>query len=139
MEYWFDFKNIDQNNIDDVLKKLKADLILKEIDLNKVFFAPYITDYTMAIKIALKFRNFFSPKINFVGVCDNQSGLQEVIDMIEMELIDFVSIDHLLINSELLKKIKPSKLLAWTVNDIKQINDFYMLGVDKFATDKVLI
>ena len=56
-----------------------------------------------------------------------------------MELIDFVSIDHLLINSELLKKIKPSKLLAWTVNDIKQINDFYMLGVDKFATDKVLI
>jgi glycerophosphoryl diester phosphodiesterase len=139
LEYWFDFKNIDQNNIDDVLKKLKADLILKEIDLNKVFFAPYITDYAFAIKIALKFRNFFSQKINFVGVCDNQSGLQEIINLIEMELIDFVSIDHLLINSELLKKIKPSKLLAWTVNDIKQINDFYMLGIDKFATDKVLI
>jgi glycerophosphoryl diester phosphodiesterase len=139
LEYWFDFKNIDQNNIDDVLKKLKADLILKEIDLNKVFFAPYITDYAMAIKIALKFRNFFSQKINFVGVCDNQSGLQEIIDLIEMELIDFVSINHLLINLELLKKIKPSKLLAWTVNDIKQINDFYLLGVDKFATDKVLI
>jgi len=139
LEYWFDFKNIDQSNVDDVLKKLKANLILNEIDLNKVFFAPYITDYAMAIKIALKFRNFFSQKINFVGVCDNQSGLQEIIDLIEMEVIDFVSINHLLINSELLKKIKPSKLLAWTVNDIKQINDFYMLGIDKFATDKVLI
>jgi hypothetical protein len=139
LEYWFDFKNIDLANVDEALKKLKADLILKEIDLNKIFFAPYITDYSIATKIALKFRNFFSQKINFVGVCDNQLGLQEVIDLIEMEIIDFVSIDHLLINPELLKKIKPSKLLAWTVNDVKQINDFYLLGVDKFATDKVLI
>jgi len=139
LEYWFDFKNIDLANVDEALKKLKADLILKEIDLNKIFFAPYITDYSIATIIALKFRNFFSQKINFVGVCDNQLGLQEVIDLIEMEIIDFVSIDHLLINPELLKKIKPSKLLAWTVNDVKQINDFYLLGVDKFATDKVLI
>lgn len=139
LEYWFDFKNIDQNNIDDVLKKLKTDLILKEIDLNKVFFAPYITDYAMAIKIALKFRNFFSQKINFVGVCDNEAGVQEIINMTDIELIDFVSINYALINLELLKKIKPTKLLAWTVNDVKQINDLYMLGVDKFATDKVLI
>ena len=139
LEYWFDFKNLDQNNIDDVLKKLKADLILKEIDLNKIFFAPYITNYNLAIKIALKFRNFFSQKINFVGVCDDESKIQEIVNMIDMELIDFVSIDHILINAELLKKIKPTKLLAWTVNDVKQINDLYMLGVDKFATDKVLI
>ena len=139
LEYWFDFKNIDQNNVGDALKKLKADLILKEIDLNKIFFAPYITDYDLAIKISLKFRNFFSQKINFVGVCDNELGVQEIVDMVNMELIDFVSINHALINAELLKKIKSTKLLAWTVNDIKQINDFYMLGVDKFATDKVLI
>ena len=139
LEYWLDFKNIDLTNVDEALKKLNADLILKEIDLNKIYFAPYITDYATATKIALKFRNFFSQPINFVGVCDKQSGIQEVVDMIDMELINFVSIDHLLINPELLKKIKPSKLLAWTVNDIKKINDFYMLGVDKFATDKVLI
>jgi glycerophosphoryl diester phosphodiesterase len=139
LEYWFDFKNIDQNNVGDALKKLNADLILKEIDLNKIFFAPYITDYDLAIKISLKFRNFFSQKINFAGVCDNELGVQEIIDMVNMELIDFVSINHALINAELLKKIKSTKLLAWTVNDIKQINDLYMLGVDKFATDKVLI
>jgi len=139
LEYWFDFKNIDQNNIGDALKKLKADLILKEIDLNKIFFAPYITDYDLAIKISLKFRNFFSQKINFAGVCDNELGVQEIVDMVNMELIDFVSINHALINAELLKKINSTKLLAWTVNDIKQINDLYMLGVDKFATDKVLI
>ena len=139
LEYWFDFKNIDQNNVGDALKKLKADLILKEIDLNKIFFAPYITDYDLAIKISLKFRNFFSQKINFAGVCDNELGVQEIVDMVNMELIDFVSINHALINAELLKKIKSTKLLAWTVNDIKQINDLYLLGVDKFATDKVLI
>ena len=139
LEYWIDFKNIDLTNVDEALKKLKADLILKEIDLNKIFFAPYITDYSTASIISLKFRNFFSQPINFVGVCDKQSGLQEVIDLVDLELINFVSIDHNLISSELLKKIKPSKLLAWTVNDIKKINDFYMLGVDKFATDKVLI
>jgi glycerophosphoryl diester phosphodiesterase len=139
LEYWIDFKNLDQNNVDNALKKLNSDLILKKVDLNKVFLAPYITDYKLAEIISLKFRNFFSQTINFVGVCDKQSGLQDVIDLVDMELINFVSINHLLINTELLKKIKPSKLLAWTVNDIKKINDFYMLGVDKFATDKVLI
>ena len=139
LEYWFDFKNLDQNNVDDALKKLKADLILKEIDLNKIFFAPYITDYDLAIKISVKFRNFFSQKINFVGVCDNELGVIEIINMVDMELIDFVSINHALINPELLQKINSTKLLAWTVNDIKQINDLYLLGVDKFATDKILI
>jgi glycerophosphoryl diester phosphodiesterase len=139
LEYWIDFKNIDLANVDEALKKLKADLILKEIDLNKIFFAPYITDYSTTSIISLKFRNFFSKTINFAGVCDKKSGLQEVIDLVDLELINFVSIDHNLISSELLKKIKPSKLLAWTVNDIQKINDFYMLGVDKFATDKVLI
>jgi glycerophosphoryl diester phosphodiesterase len=139
LEYWIDFKNIDLANVDEALKKLKADLILKEIDLNNIFFAPYITDYSTTSIISLKFRNFFSQTINFVGVCDKKSGLQGVIDLVDLELINFVSIDHNLISAELLKKIKPSKLLAWTVNDIKKINDFYMLGVDKFATDKVLI
>jgi glycerophosphoryl diester phosphodiesterase len=139
LEYWLDFKNIDLANVDEILKKLKEDLILKEIDLNKIYFAPYITNYTIATKISLKFRDFFSSKINFAGVCDNQSGIQEIVDLVDLELINFVSIDHLLIDSELLKKIKPSKLLAWTVNDIKKINDFYMLGVDKFATDNVII
>lgn len=139
LEYWFDFKNLDQNNVDDALKKLKADLILKEIDLNKIFFAPYITDYDLAIKISVKFRNFFSQKINFVGVCDNEFKIQEIVDMVDMDLIDFVSINYALINVELLHKINSNKLLAWTVNDIKLINDLYLLGVDKFATDKILI
>ena len=67
LEYWIDFKNLDEKNIDNALKKLKEVLILKEIDLNKVFFAPYITDYILTAKISLKFRNFFGQKINFVS------------------------------------------------------------------------
>ena len=114
-------------------------MILKEIDLNKVFFAPYITDYSLASKISLKFRNFFSQKINFVGVCDKHKQCREAVDMVDIGLIDFISIDHTLINKDFLKKIQPSKLLAWTVNDANEINDLYLLGVDKFATDKVLI
>ena len=139
LEYWIDFKNLDEKNIDNALKKLKEDLILKEIDLNKVFFAPYITDYSLASKISLKFRNFFSQKINFVGVCDKHKQCREAVDMVDIGLIDFISIDHTLINKDFLKKIQPSKLLAWTVNDANEINDLYLLGVDKFATDKVLI
>jgi glycerophosphoryl diester phosphodiesterase len=139
LEYWFDFKNLDQNNIDEALKKLNTDLILKKIDLAKIFFAPYITDYKLTSIISVKFRKFFSQKIKFVGVCDNKNWRQEVIDMIDLELIDFISINHDLIDADFLKKISPTKLLAWTVNDIKRINDLYLLGVDKFATDKALI
>ncbi len=139
LEYWFDFKNLDQNNIDEALKKLNADLILKKIDLAKIFFAPYLTDYKLTSIISLKFRKFFSQKIKFVGVCDDKNWRQEVIDMIDLELIDFISINHDLIDADFLKKISPTKLLAWTVNDIKRINDLYLLGVDKFATDKALI
>ena len=139
LEYWIDFKNLDEKNIDNALKKLKEVLILKEIDLNKVFFAPYITDYILTAKISLKFRNFFAQKINFVGVCDEQAQCQEVVDMIDIGVIDFISINYKLINKDFLKKIQPTKLLTWTVNDIKEINDLYMFGVEKFATDKVLI
>ncbi len=139
LEYWFDFKNLDQNNIDEALKKLNADLVLKKIDLAKIFFAPYITDYKLTSIISVKFRKFFSQKIKFVGVCDDKNWRQEVIDMIDLELIDFISINHDLIDADFLKKISPTKLLAWTVNDIKRINDLYLLGVDKFATDKALI
>lgn len=139
LEYWFDFKNLDQNNIDEALKKLNDDLVFKKIDLAKIFFAPYITDYKLTSIISVKFRKFFSQKIKFVGVCDNKNWRQEVIDMIDLELIDFISINHDLIDADFLKKISSTKLLAWTVNDIKRINDLYLLGVDKFATDKALI
>ena len=139
LNYWLDFKNLDQNNIDEALKKLNADLTLKKIDLNNVFFAPYIIDYSLASTISLKFRKFFSQKINFAGVCEKSSSRQELVDMIDLELIDFVSINHTLIDNDFLKKIMPSKLLAWTVNDVQKINDLYMLGVDKFATDNVLL
>jgi glycerophosphoryl diester phosphodiesterase len=139
LEYWFDFKNLDQNNIDEALKKLNDDLVLKKIDLAKIFLAPYITDYKLTSIISSKFRKFFSQKIKFVGVCDHKNWRQEVVDMIDLELIDFISINHDLIDADFLKKISPTKLLAWTVNDIKRINDLYLLGVDKFATDKALI
>jgi glycerophosphoryl diester phosphodiesterase len=139
LEYWFDFKNLDQNNIDEALKKLNVDLILKKVDLAKIFFAPYLTDYKLTSIISSKFRKFFSQKINFVGVCDNKNWRQEVINMIDLELIDFISINHSLIDNDFLKKISPAKLLVWTVNDIKIINDLYLLGIDKFATDKALI
>ncbi len=139
LEYWIDFKNLDEKNIDNALKKLKEVLILKEIDLNKVFFAPYISDYILTGKISLKFRNFFAQKINFVGVCDEEAQCQGAVDMIDIGVIDFISINYKLINKDFLKKIQPSKLLAWTVNDINEVNDLYMVGVEKFATDKVII
>jgi len=139
LEYWIDFKNLNQFNIDIALEKLKTDLFENKIDLNKVFFAPYITDYKLTEIISSKFRKFFSNKINFVGVCDEKSNTRQIIDLIDLDLIDFVSIDYNLIDDDLLKKIKPNKILAWTVNDVKKVNDLYMLGVDKFATDAIII
>ena len=51
-----------------------------------------------------------------VGVCDNSSWRQELVNMVDLELIDFVSIDYTLIDKEFLKKINLTILLEQSIH-----------------------
>ena len=139
INYWIDFKNISEVNILEVLSYVKNDLDSNKINLNQIYFAPYITDYRLAKKISYQFRSFFDKKINFMGVCDHKSQINDIVDMIDIEFIDFVSMDYKLIDQNILKLIDPKKIFAWTVNDINQYNDLMIMGIDNFATDKLVI
>ena len=138
-KYWLDFKNIDLNNVDKVLKLIKLNLELQKIDLKTVIFAPYINNYDLALKIFYKFKNFFGEKkCNYALICDETVDIHDVYRIFSLHKIDFLSIYHRLINPDLLKKISPEKILSWTVNDEKILNDLLSLGVKNFATDKIL-
>ncbi|MBM3589885.1 MAG: hypothetical protein FJX30_00715 [Alphaproteobacteria bacterium] len=139
IDYWIDFKNIDENNVREVLRLVKNDLDSNKINLEQVYFAPYITNSELAEKIAREFRNFFGKKINFLGVCDHQSQVLKISELLDIEVIDYVSIDYKLITKGNLELIDPKKIFAWTVNDIHIYNDLMVMGVDKFATDNLVI
>lgn len=136
--YWLDFKNIDLNNIDKILTLVANALLQQNIDRNKVIFAPYITDYSLALKILNKFKNFFLQECNFAFICDETSNIDELHHYFSVEKIDFLSIYHKLITPNFLQKIAPEKILAWTVNDENILNDLINLGVKNFATDRIL-
>ena len=139
IDYWLDFKNIDESNVREVLQLVKNDLDSNKINLDKIYFAPYITNFELTEKIAREFRNFFDKKINFLGVCDHQSQILKISELLDIEVIDYVSIDYKLINKSNLELIDPKKIFAWTVNDIHIYNDLMVMGVDKFATDNLVI
>ncbi|MFM7557548.1 MAG: glycerophosphodiester phosphodiesterase [Alphaproteobacteria bacterium] len=137
--YWLDFKNIDLENINQILDLVTNDLKTSKIDLQKIIFAPYINDYDLALKILAKFKNHFGEKnCNFALICDETSNINEVERVFAENEVDFLSIYHQLITPELLQKIAPEKILAWTVNEEKILQNLCNLGVKNFATDKIL-
>lgn len=137
--YWLDFKNIDLNNVDKILHLLTIELQTSKIDLQKVIFAPYIVDYDLALKVLKKFKNHFGEKnCNFALMCNETSDINEVLRIFAENKIEFLSIFHRLITPDLLQKIRPEKILAWTVNKEKILNNLLNLGVKNFATDRIL-
>lgn len=139
ISYWCDFKNINLDNVKTILEKVKKILQKQEIDLNNCYFAPFITDYQLAEDVYRKFIEFFSNKINFVALCEDLNNINDInilSEFLHRNNIKFLSINHNLINKELIKKLpKNINLMAWTVNDIARINHLNSLGVCYFATD----
>lgn len=138
IDYWIDFKNLDEKNILIALEKLNTDIISSQISFNKIFFAPYITSYDLAIKIWDKFYDFWGDKINIVGVCDDYKQINELERLFNNKKIKYISIFHELINDKLTQNIAPERIFAWTVNDKKILNKLVNLGILNFATDTII-
>jgi hypothetical protein len=141
MVYWCDFKNIDKNNVNNALAMLKADIVKKNINFSNFYFAPFITEYKLAGEICQDFRKIFGEKINFVAVCENFEtylAKESLKNFLIDQKIKFLSINHKLIDCELLDFLPEVEFFAWTVNDKNRIIELSKMGVRNFATDEIL-
>jgi glycerophosphoryl diester phosphodiesterase len=141
MTYWMDFKNLNEKNCEEGIKLLKKEIDRSFVDLDRIYFVPYITKYETAKKVLEKARQILGEKINLVAVCDkieNEQDEKNLRDFLTENKIKFLSIFHKLINKNFLEKISDIEIFAWTVNDLNRLQELEQLGVKNFATDSIL-
>lgn len=139
--YWLDFKNLDKFNVRAALTLVKNEINQAKIDLNKIYFAPFITDYFLAGEIFATIRDVFGKESQLVAVCEKLDDLQKINDLrhfLTKNKIKFLSIFHELLNQSFVEKFFDVEVFAWTVNDVSRLKDLQNLGVKNFATDKIL-
>ncbi len=139
--YWLDFKNLDEANVEEVLKIVKTEINQSSIKLDQIYFAPFITNYKLAEKIIAKIRKVFGKKVQLVAVCEELENFLQVKDLrhfITKNEVKFLSIYHQLIDNTFVKIFPDVEIFAWTVNDLKRLRELELIGVKNFATDKIL-
>lgn len=137
LNYWLDFKNLDEKNCAEIFAQVQIAFEENHIDLNKVFFAPFITNYALAKKILEKAREIFGKKIHFVAVCEKKEKMSELQNFLEKNHVKHLSIFHQLLDKNSLKNFSEIEIFAWTVNEKNRLLELEALGVRNFATDKI--
>ena len=56
LDYWLDFKNLDERNVADALNLVKKEIGEAMINMDQIYFAPCITDYKTAEEIFVKLK-----------------------------------------------------------------------------------
>ncbi len=140
IEYWLDFKNLNQKNCQNAIKNLKKTIEELDIDFDKCHFAPFINNKETTKVILDNFLQIFGQKINFVALCEflNEEDLEKLAEFLLENNIKFLSIDHKLITQKIIDKLKNTHLMAWTVNCNQIFNHLLKMGVKTFATDTIL-
>lgn len=135
--YWLDFKNLDENNAKEALFLVKKELDEAAINMDQVYFAPFITDYKIAAKIFAEMRRVFGENIQLVAVCEKLENEKALHEFLQKDKIKFLSIFHGLLDKAFVKKFSGIEIFAWTINDLKTLKELEALGVRNFATDKI--
>jgi len=139
-DYWLDFKNLDEKNVDRALVAVKKEISTIGLDLKRIYFAPFITDYKKSAKILAKIRKYFGSKANIVGVCEKLKDFDDIKTLREFltkNKIKHLSIYHGLLDKTMSKIFSDIEFFAWTVNDIITLKTLQDLGVKNFATDTI--
>lgn len=140
LEYWMDFKNLDEKNAFEALTLAKVEITAAKIDLNQIYFAPFITDYKKAAKVFAEIRRVFGDEANLVAVCEKIEKAEDVKNLQEFlakNNIKFLSIFHKLLDKNFVKNLNGIEFFAWTVNDLLRLSELEQLGIKNFATDKI--
>lgn len=142
LEYWIDFKNVTEDNCDEFLLLIRDDLQKFQINTNNVYFAPYITDYSLSAKVIRKIRSVFGEDVKILAICDEfKTGRarEELVEFVRQNNVRFFSIDHkLLDDASLCKDLGEVKFFAWTVNDADRLKQLENIGVTAVATDALV-
>ncbi len=137
LNYWLDFKNLNEANAAEVFELVKRDLQKAHIDLDKVYLAPFVTDYQIAKKVLEKAREVFGKRVQFVAVCEKRENLENLKIFLEKNSVKHLSIFHQLLDKNSLKNLANIEILAWTLNEKNRLLELAALGVKNFATDKI--
>lgn len=140
LEYWMDFKNLDEKNAFEALTLAKVEIAAAKIDLNQIYFAPFITDYKKSAKVFAEIRRVFGDEANLVAVCEKIEKAEDVKNLQEFlakNNIKFLSIFHKLLDENFVKNLNNIEFFAWTVNDLLRLSELEGLGIKNFATDKI--
>lgn len=141
LDYWLDFKNLDEKNVDEAMKLVKKDLDEAKINLDQVYFAPFITNYEIAEKVWAKIREVFGEKVNLVAFCrelKDEESVKVLRDSVTKSKVKYLSIFHQLLYETFIKDFKDVEIFAWTVNDLERLKELEKIGVRNFATDKII-
>jgi glycerophosphoryl diester phosphodiesterase len=135
LNYWLDFKNLDQKNAKAAFEIVLRDAIEAEIDFNKIFLIPFETDYQKAEYFCDEARKVFGQKAQFGLVIEEKSQIENLQKVCFEKKIKHLSVFHQLIDDEFVEKFSAQRIFAWTVNDQERIDQLTRLEVKDFATD----
>jgi len=136
MEYWADFKNLNEDNIFKALEILQQDLSSAKINLNKILFAPFITNFNQALSIYNAILKIF-PDAQIMAVCEelDKKDFSKYCNLLKKNNIKFLSILHKIIDEDFVKIFSDIEIFAWTVNDLQRIKQLQELGISHFTSD----
>lgn len=140
MQYWLDFKNLNEENADLALKLTKKAIEENSISQSQIYFVPFITNYQLAENIFKKIRDIFGEEVNIVAVCEkleNAKEIEKLYEFLAKNNVKFLSILHIFLNENFIKKISNIGIFAWTIDDLARLKKLEDLGIRNFCTNKI--
>lgn len=140
IEYWLDFKNLQQSNLDDAIKKLKSEFEFCDILPSKIYLVPYINDAKSSIEVLAKMRQSLAKEIQIAALKDElrKEDQRQYYEFLKANNLKYCSINHEIIDEDFMKIFSDISIFAWTVNDINRAKFLKKLGVTAIATDDIL-
>jgi len=136
IEYWIDFKNLDESNVVKAIEVVAQEIVRAKIENHKIYFAPFIENLDKAILIYKAIRHRIKDA-QIMAVCEklDPQNFASYHKELQKNHIKFLSINHEIIDEKFAKIFSDINLFAWTVNDITRLRTLQKLGVKNFASD----
>lgn len=138
IEYWIDFKNLDKDNAVEAAELVRKEIVASNIDLKKVYFAPYIPNLKKAIVVYDAIRHVL-PSAQIMALCQSikRADLISYHNKLKKNHIKFVSVKHEIVDSNFMEIFSDINCFAWTVNDIERLRELQKLGIKNLTSDNI--
>lgn len=136
ISYWIDFKNLNKDNVSAACEVLKRDIKDAEINLEKIYFAPFIEDLSEALPVYEEIRKHFRSAQIMAVCCEiKKNDLVSYHNQLRKNHIKFLSIQHDNIDQNFVDVFRDIECFAWTINDLKRIRELEKLGIRYMTSD----